>query len=122
MRPRPLNSRQAQFQAGAHISCFGEVRLAQGELEMIHPEIELIDTDDPPALPQTLTPIYPTTEGLHQLSITRILQQAIANLKSKGIAEIVIAKHRQGGVGKVDMTFLPEFTLFADMGRSESPM
>lgn len=43
-------------------------------------------------------------------------------IESKGVAEVVIAKHRQGGVGKVDMTFLPEFTLFADMGRSESPM
>lgn len=43
-------------------------------------------------------------------------------VESKGIAEVVIAKHRQGGVGKVDMTFLPEFTLFADMGRSQSPM
>lgn len=43
-------------------------------------------------------------------------------LESKGIAEVVIAKHRQGGVGKVDMTFLPEFTLFADMGRSTAPM
>ncbi len=38
-------------------------------------------------------------------------------VESKGIAEIVVAKHRQGAVGKVQMTFLPEFTLFADMGR-----
>ncbi len=37
-------------------------------------------------------------------------------VESKGVAEIVIAKHRQGAVGKVQMTFLPEFTLFADMG------
>jgi len=37
--------------------------------------------------------------------------------ETKGIAEINIAKHRQGAVGRVDMTFLPEFTLFADMGR-----
>ncbi len=43
-------------------------------------------------------------------------------VESKGIAEVVIAKHRQGGVGKVDMTFLPEFTLFADMGRTTPPM
>jgi replicative DNA helicase len=43
-------------------------------------------------------------------------------VESKGIAEVVISKHRQGGVGKVEMTFLPEFTLFADMGRSTSPM
>jgi replicative DNA helicase len=38
-------------------------------------------------------------------------------IETKGVAEVVIAKHRQGAVGKVQMTFLPEFTLFADMGR-----
>jgi replicative DNA helicase len=38
-------------------------------------------------------------------------------VESKGVAEVVIAKHRQGAVGKVMMTFLPEFTLFSDMGR-----
>ena len=43
-------------------------------------------------------------------------------IESKGIAEVVISKHRQGGVGKVDMTFLPEFTLFADMGRAQAPI
>ena len=43
-------------------------------------------------------------------------------VESKGVAEVVISKHRQGGVGKVDMTFLPEYTLFADMGRSTAPM
>ena len=37
--------------------------------------------------------------------------------ETKGIAELNIAKHRQGAVGRVEMTFLPEFTLFADMGR-----
>ena len=37
--------------------------------------------------------------------------------ETKGVAEIVIAKHRQGAIGRTDMTFLPEFTLFADMGR-----
>ena len=37
--------------------------------------------------------------------------------ETKGMAEVNIAKHRQGAVGRVDMTFLPEFTLFADMGR-----
>lgn len=39
------------------------------------------------------------------------------NQESRGVAEIVIAKHRQGAVGKVDMTFMPEFTLFGDMSR-----
>ncbi len=37
--------------------------------------------------------------------------------ETKGIAEVAIAKHRQGATGRIDMTFLPEFTLFSDMGR-----
>ncbi|NND02176.1 MAG: replicative DNA helicase [Acidimicrobiia bacterium] len=37
--------------------------------------------------------------------------------ETKGIAEVAVAKHRQGATGRIDMTFLPEFTLFSDMGR-----
>jgi len=75
------------FEKGNRLRCYGEVRIAQGELEMIHPEAELIDINNPADLPTTLTPIYPTTEGLHQLSIKRIVQQVITKLKSDGIAE-----------------------------------
>ncbi len=39
------------------------------------------------------------------------------DIESKGVAEILVAKHRSGAVGRIDMTFLPEFTLFTDMGR-----
>jgi ATP-dependent DNA helicase RecG len=80
-------NQQKLFEKGNWLRCFGEVRATQGELEMIHPETELIDADNPPPLSQTLTPIYPTTEGLHQLSIKRILQQVIDKLKTDGIAE-----------------------------------
>jgi ATP-dependent DNA helicase RecG len=78
---------QQQFEKGNRLRCFGEVRLAQGELEMIHPEVEVIDIDAPTPLPRTLTPIYPTTEGLHQLSMKRILSQVIDKLKAGGLAE-----------------------------------
>jgi ATP-dependent DNA helicase RecG len=78
---------QQLFEKGNWLRCYGEVRLAQGELEMIHPEVEAIDSDNPPPLPTTLTPIYPTTEGLHQLSLKRILQQVIDKLKTQGIDE-----------------------------------
>ncbi len=41
-------------------------------------------------------------------------------IETKGLAEVQIAKHRQGATGKIDMTFMPEYTLFADMGREPS--
>jgi ATP-dependent DNA helicase RecG len=83
-----FSSRQQQIlEKGNWLRCFGEVRIAQGVLEMVHPEMELIDIDDPPALAQTLTPIYPSTEGLHQLSISKIVRQAVAGLKANDIDE-----------------------------------
>ncbi len=36
---------------------------------------------------------------------------------TKGLAEVIVAKHRSGSTGIVQMTFLPEFTLFSDLGR-----
>ncbi len=33
----------------------------------------------------------------------------------KGIAEVIVAKHRNGPVGMVEMAFLPEFTKFVDL-------
>jgi len=38
----------------------------------------------------------------------------------KGIAEIIVAKHRAGSTGPVEMTFQPEFTRFANLGRDVS--
>lgn len=37
--------------------------------------------------------------------------------EKRGIAEVAIAKHRAGGTGVVEMTFMPEFTRFSDLGR-----
>ncbi|MCZ6471656.1 MAG: ATP-dependent DNA helicase RecG [Gammaproteobacteria bacterium] len=78
---------QAMLEKGHWLRCFGEVRIAQGELEMVHPEIEVIDIDDPPSLAQNLTPVYPTTEGLHQLSIGKIVRQAVESLQGNEMAE-----------------------------------
>jgi replicative DNA helicase len=39
------------------------------------------------------------------------------NIENKGVAEVNVAKHRAGSTGRVDMTFLGEFTLFSDLGR-----
>ena len=39
------------------------------------------------------------------------------NLENRGVAEVNVAKHRAGATGRVDMTFLGEFTLFSDLGR-----
>jgi replicative DNA helicase len=37
--------------------------------------------------------------------------------EKRGIAEVIIAKHRAGSTGPIEMTFQPEFTRFANLGR-----
>ncbi len=68
---------QALFSAGREILCYGEVRRGQTTLEMVHPEYQFIEAGSDPLSEQSLTPIYPTTEGLHQLSLRKLNEQAL---------------------------------------------
>ena len=64
------------------LQCFGEVRLGYGggldsTLEMMHPEFALRTEHDAHKTENTLTPIYPCTEGLNQSLLRRIIAQAL---------------------------------------------
>ncbi len=59
------------------VRIFGEPRIHQGVPEFIHPEIAVFK-GDPPPLDDTLTPIYPTTDGLSQPKLRDIIRQALA--------------------------------------------
>jgi ATP-dependent DNA helicase RecG len=63
---------------GVRLRCFGEARRGHAGLEMVHPEYRAVS--DEAAVDDTLTPIYPTTEGLHQLSLRRLTDDALARL------------------------------------------
>ncbi|MDH3355435.1 MAG: ATP-dependent DNA helicase RecG [Chromatiales bacterium] len=73
---------------GRKIHCFGLVRRTNAGFEMAHPEYQAI-ADNPQASPlpveESLTPIYPTTEGLNQQRLRQFTQQALAMLQ-EGIA------------------------------------
>lgn len=80
-------SQQQRLKKGSWIRCFGEPRLVMGALEMVHPEYEIIDPDAMPDLDTFLTPIYPTTEGLHQLGMRKIMKQLLQQLNQQGLPE-----------------------------------
>ena len=66
---------------GTRLRCFGEVRARSGDptLEMIHPEYQVLSTENPnPAPGEGLTPVYPTTAGLQQASLRHLINQALA--------------------------------------------
>ncbi|MDZ7661732.1 ATP-dependent DNA helicase RecG [Thiohalophilus sp.] len=78
-----FNARQQENLArGKRVRAYGEVRRGGGGLEMVHPEFSVIETDAAPAAETGLTPVYPTTEGLHQLTLRNVMQQALALLRA----------------------------------------
>ncbi|WP_319558287.1 ATP-dependent DNA helicase RecG [Thiomicrorhabdus sp.] len=82
--------RQAQsFVRGKHLRVFGEARLGPNGLEMVHPAYQFIDPSNPPALESTLTPVYPTTEGLGQPSFLKLISQALSALKPHPLDELL---------------------------------
>jgi len=68
---------QAGLERGNHIRCYGEVRSGPGGLEIIHPEYQLIRAGHEPELEDRLTPIYPTTEGLQQFRLRKLVDQVM---------------------------------------------
>ena len=74
-----FHPRQAErLQRGTLLRWFGEVRSGVGMLQMAHPEYERVapgDADAPQA--DTLTPVYASTEGLHQGQLRRMVDAAL---------------------------------------------
>ena len=69
---------QSQLAPGARVRCFGEVKLWQRKLRMFHPEYELVAADGPVAASAELTPLYPATTGLAQVSLRKLVRRALA--------------------------------------------
>jgi ATP-dependent DNA helicase RecG len=73
-------AQQTGLSRGAGIRCYGEVRAGPLTAEMIHPEYRLIDPLQPVPVEEHLTPVYPATEGVHQLTLRALTTQALVYL------------------------------------------
>lgn len=72
-------SQQKQLAAGRRVRVFGETRGGFLGKEMVHPRVKVVD-EDASALPQALTPVYPTTAGLSQLTLRKAIEAALAKV------------------------------------------
>ena len=80
-------AQQNLLEKGAWIRGYGEPRFIAGSPEIAHPEFQRIDPQHPPPLPSELTPVYPVTEGLHQLGLRKLMAQLLDELAHRGLAE-----------------------------------
>ena len=66
-----------QMTPGTRLRCFGEVRLGRTGLELYHPEYKRIAEGEPLPVQDRLTPLYPTTDGVHQGRLRQLCEQAL---------------------------------------------
>jgi ATP-dependent DNA helicase RecG len=59
------------------VTCFGEVRRGSAGFEMIHPEYRILKESQGAAMSDSLTPIYPATEGVQQGRLRSLTDQAL---------------------------------------------
>ncbi len=84
-------SQQKVLQPGTRLRVFGEVRGGfmrdgrpggLGGPEIIHPRFHVVGESDP--LPQGLTPVYPTTAGVGQGTLRKLIDRAIERAATTG--------------------------------------
>jgi len=79
---------------GVRLRCFSEVRRGPGGIEMVHPEYTFVSDSTP--LPDVLTPFYAATEGVNQLTLRKLTDQALVMLETARIDECLPAQLLQG--------------------------
>jgi ATP-dependent DNA helicase RecG len=82
------NAQREGLARGTRLRCHGEVRRGPLGLEIVHPEYRrIVGLGEP--LPQTMTPIYPATEGLTQGRLRALVDRALRAFDSGGVAELL---------------------------------
>jgi ATP-dependent DNA helicase RecG len=88
-------SQQKALQPGQRVRVFGDVRPGYYGLEMVHPQWKAIAEGAP--LPDRLTPVYPTTAGLGQDTLRKVIARTIASdpaLTADTLPEAFVHKHK----------------------------
>ena len=81
-------SQQAGLARGTRLRCFGEARRGPLGLEMVHPEYRRLFGEAAP-LEDTLTPIYPLTEGVPQGRLRALIGAALDELQRAGLPDLL---------------------------------
>ncbi len=86
-------SQQKALQPGTRVRVFGEVREGHFGREIVHPQFKVVVPGMP--LPDALTPVYPTTAGLSQETLRRVIARTLAGdpaLTAESLPEDVVRR------------------------------
>jgi ATP-dependent DNA helicase RecG len=83
-------AQQAQLVRGQRLRCFGEFRVGPAGPEIVHPEYRRVGPGDD-AQPDSLTPVYPATEGVQQGRLRMLTDLALEQLARGAVRDFVPA-------------------------------
>ncbi len=85
-------TQQTGLARGRRIRCFGEVRAGGKGLELIHPEYRFLSAENAAPVEETLTPIYPATEGIQQPRLRNLTNQALELFRRETVTDLIPAE------------------------------
>nr|ELR5038896.1 ATP-dependent DNA helicase RecG [Providencia stuartii]ELR5083048.1 ATP-dependent DNA helicase RecG [Providencia stuartii] len=87
---------------GRHVIAYGEVRRGNSGPEIIHPEYKVSQDTTNIALQEHLTPVYPTTDGVMQATLRKLIEQALVLLESGQLKELLPEELSRGLISLPD--------------------
>ncbi len=97
-------SQVKHFEAGARIRAFGEIRQGFFGAEMVHPRYRVVQEGTPVA--EALTPVYPTTAGMGQDTLRKLIGRALASEKLDDTLPDALLKQHKLPTFRDAVTFL----------------
>jgi len=71
------------------VHAYGEVKRGSYGLEIVHPDYKFVSGSRQEVSEQSLTPVYPTTEGLRQITLRNLTNQALELLTQSAVEELL---------------------------------
>lgn len=83
-------SQKNSLAVGKTIRCYGEIKRGPRGYQIVHPEYKALDNDSAPTqVEENLTPVYPSTDGLRQISLRSLTEQALIRLQRGQVEELL---------------------------------
>jgi ATP-dependent DNA helicase RecG len=80
---------QQALSRGTRVRCFGEIRRSPLGLEIVHPEYRRVTADSALTPDASLTPVYPSTEGLTQTRLRQLTALALEEVRRRGVPDLL---------------------------------
>ncbi len=89
---------QESFARGVRLRCYGEVRGSDAVPEIAHPEYRILTEGETGDEAPALTPVYPSTAGLHQATLRSVIGQALDRVEGGDFLAELLPPELQSGL------------------------